>query len=73
VGVGVAHAGHPYHHGYGAAGVYDDPGPRYYSVYDPNDATFWQWEGETEAKLVLAYERGKERFSDEFVFRRKKM
>jgi hypothetical protein len=75
VGVGVAHSGHPYysHSVYGAAGVYDDPGPRYYSVYDASDATFWQWEGETEARLVLAFEKGKERFTDEFVFRRKKM
>lgn len=76
VGVGVAHAGHPYHHpgyGYGAGGVYDDPGPRYYSVYDPNDAAFWQWQGETEARLMLTFERGKDRFTDEFLFRRKKM
>jgi hypothetical protein len=72
VGVGVSNAG--YHRGrYGYGGMYDDLGPRYYSVYDPNDATYWEWKGETDARLVLTFEKGKDRDSDEFVFHRRKM
>jgi hypothetical protein len=73
LGVGVSNAGFP-RRGYGyGGGAYDDLGPRYYSVYDPNDATIWQWNGETEATLRLTFEKGKERVSDEFVLRRRKM
>ena len=53
----------PYHHGYpgyGAAGVYDDPGPRYYSIYDPNDAPTGSGKAKPKPKLVLTFERGSE-------------
>ena len=77
LGVGISSAGgyhrHRHRHHYGGAGLYDDLGPRYYSVYDPNDAAYWEWKGETDARLVLTFEKGQDRFSDEFVFHRRKM
>ncbi len=71
LGVGVSSAHHHGGHYYGG-GMYDD-GPRYYSVYDPNDPTFWKWEGESEARLLLTFEREGKHFSDEFVFKRVKV
>jgi hypothetical protein len=75
VGVGISNAGFPRHGRYGyGGGMHDDLSPRYYSIYDPNDATMWKWDGDgTEARIVLTFEKGKDRFSDEFVFRRKKV
>ncbi len=73
IGVGYSRAYHG-RRGFGYGGsLHDDFGPRYYNVYDPNDATFWRWEGETDARLVLVYERGDERFTDEFRFHRKRV
>jgi hypothetical protein len=73
VGVGISNAAyHRGRYGYGG-GVYDDPGPRYYSVYDPSDPTRWDWNGETDVTLVLTFEKGKDRFGDEFGFHRRKM
>jgi hypothetical protein len=50
-----------------------DDHPRYYSIYDGNDPIFWDWQGETEVKLMLVFRRGNDQFQHEFVFHRKKM
>ena len=81
MGVGVAY-GHPYavpyRDGLGFGGPYygpiDDLSPRYYSVYDPNNRTYFDWPGGTDVLISLAFEpEGAERFRQEFVFRRRKM
>jgi len=51
---------------------YDYYGPRYYVVYD-NDTSYWDWRGETEVRLALAFSRNGKTFRDEFEFRRVKM
>jgi hypothetical protein len=67
---------HRDHFGYGA---YDDLGPRYYSVHDPNDPTYFTWPGGTGLRLLLTYQRGlsggkpDDVFRHEFTFRRRKM
>ena len=77
-GVGVGYSrrfGRPYRDGLGfGSEMYDDLEPRYYSVYDRNDRTYYQWPGGTDLRVLLAYEReGGEPFRHEFVFRRRRM
>jgi hypothetical protein len=51
--------------------LYDDLEPRYYSVYDPNDRTYFDWPVGTEVRLLLSYQRdGGESFRHDFIFRR---
>ena len=85
-GVGYGYGGPVHdrdHFGYGA---YDDVGPRYYSVYDPNDRTYFNWPGDTDLRLLLTYERGsagksvhggideaERTFRHDFVFRRRRV
>ena len=79
-GVGVGYSnlyGYPYRDGLGY-GVpyygYDSMEPRYYSVYDANDRTYFEWPENTELRLLLAYESdGGERFRHEFVFRKRRV
>jgi hypothetical protein len=47
--------------------------PRYYTYYNESDPTYWTWDGETDAKLHLVYQRGKDSFAHDFTFHRKKM
>ena len=77
-GVGVGYSrrfGRPYDDGLGfGPGLYDDIEPRYYTVYNPNDRSYFEWPGETELRLLLTYEReGADRFRHEFLFRKRKM
>src|SRR5947209_4424506 len=55
-------------HGWGGRyGGYYDPffydEPRYYTYYDESDATYFNWEGETDARLHLVYQRGPDTFT----------
>ncbi len=74
---GVISSGHYYRRRYLGRGFGYDPfldGPRYYSVYDPSDAAYWEWDGEGEARVVLVFQSGDEKpFSHEFVFRRRRV
>jgi hypothetical protein len=77
VGVGVSSGGY-YHNRYVHGGAFGyDPvldGPRYYSLYDPGNAAYWEWDGEGEARVVLVFQRGDQKpFNHEFVFRRQKV
>jgi len=54
-------------------GFYDYGYPRYISYYDPADATYWNWEGESDVRIHLVFERNKETFAQDFAFHRKKM
>ena len=78
MGVGISRRYRRDHFGYGTYDDLTDYGPRYYTVYDASDATYWAWPGEGNATIVLAYERGErgeagETFEHEFVFRRVRM
>jgi len=74
IGIGVGFAG-----AYGLG--YSDPfydsmwqRPRYYAVYDAENTYLWDWEGESEVRLTLVFQRGEQKpFSQEFVFHRWKM
>jgi hypothetical protein len=69
VGVGVSSARHPAHrHGY----LHSDREPRYLVVYDDASALYWDWQGETTAKINIAYERDEETWRHPFVFKRVK-
>jgi hypothetical protein len=74
VGVGYSHYdGH--HRGY-CPGFYDPfwDEPRYYTYYDESDTTYWDWEGETDIRIHLVFQRGGPKtFEHDFTFRRKKM
>ena len=47
--------------------------PRYLAVYDDDNALYWDWNGETEVRLTLVYQRNQESLRHEFVIRRRKM
>jgi len=74
VGFGVAtNHRRPY-----GAGAFYDPNeaaiadrPEYYDVYNPNDAMFWDWSGETDVRLFLVFRRDKAEIHHEFLFHRK--
>jgi len=56
-------------------GAWDDPfwdEPRYFALVDENDTFYWNWEGESDARLNLTYRRGREVFHHNFLFKRKK-
>jgi hypothetical protein len=70
-GFGIIGRAHPYHNDAFYAAGYDEP--RYYTVYDAGDNSYWTWEGETTARLLLTFAQGNKTFGEEFWFRRKKM
>ncbi len=47
--------------------------PRYYVLYDADDTTYWDWHGETRARLALSFERNGKTYRDEFEFQRVKV
>lgn len=47
--------------------------PRYYTVYDEANNLYWDWPGQSTARLILTFQRGDKTFKDEFSFFRKKM
>lgn len=87
VGVGVMGGAYATHfHGGTGSWRYADPylygpypygyvtQPRYYTVYDPNDLTFFDWSGESTMRFQFVYQReGGETIRHEWVIRRKKM
>jgi hypothetical protein len=87
VGVGVSH--NRYRDVVGAPpGMYDsfsEPDPAYLTMYEPAEALYWDWNGQTEAHIILVYRRADSRpttaptapaddtIRHEFTFHRKKM
>jgi hypothetical protein len=51
----------------------DDDEPRFLTVYDDANAIYWDWNGQTEVRLTLVYQRGEQSFRHEFTIRRKKV
>lgn len=50
---------------------YDEP--RYLTVYADGDAFYWDWNGESEVRLTLVYQRGEQTFKHEFTIKRVKI
>ena len=79
VGFGVGYSRFYGGHRYGYRGFGYDPffydEPRYYTYYDESDNTYWNWEGQTAVRMHLVYMRagGREPFTQDFTFARKKM
>jgi hypothetical protein len=71
-GIGVFRAaGRPGYWDSYASGIYEEP--RYYTVFDTADSSFWDWEGETTARLLLTFQRGPGTFHEEFTFARRRV
>jgi hypothetical protein len=49
---------------------YDEP--RYLSLVE-DDALYWEWSGDGEIRLLLAYQRGDQTFQHDFVISRRKL
>lgn len=73
-GIGVGIHAYRGRYPYWGRGLYDPfwDEPRYFAVVDETDTLYWNWEGESEARIRLTYRRGREEFHHNFVFRRKK-
>ena len=72
-GIGViGHAGHRgFYDPFYESAFYDEP--RYYTMYDEADNFYWDWNGESTARLLLTFQRGNATFRQEFTFRRRKV
>ena len=71
-----AYGYYPYRHGdpFYSSGFYDDLEPHYYTVYDPNDRTYFAWPAETAVRFLFAFQpEGGELFRHEFLIRKRKM
>ena len=87
VGVGVGYSSHDRYHGVvGASPNVHDPlydhGPAYLTMYEPAEALYWDWQGETDARMILVYRRAgpsaatapaSSEIRHEFTFHRRKM
>jgi hypothetical protein len=64
---------YPYH--YGLYNGFDDFEPRYYTVYDTNDRTYFDWPGGTSVRFLFAFSREgqDEVLRQEMLVRRVKM
>ncbi len=70
-GVGVSRFHHGgYYAGY-AGDFYDEP--LYLDQVSGDEATNWDWEGETTVRIHLAFQRGDKPLQHEFEFKRQKM
>jgi hypothetical protein len=50
-----------------------DYGPRYLALYDEGDAQYWDWTGQSTARVSLVFRRGGKEFRHDFTFARRKM
>ena len=46
--------------------------PRYLANYGP-DTLYWNWDGETEVRVLLVYRQGEETIQQDFTFKKIKM
>jgi hypothetical protein len=73
IGFGVIGSAHrhrvPDDFGFDDFNYYDEP--RYLDIVE-DDSLYWDWDGETQIRVLLAFQRAGQRFTHEFVFRRVK-
>jgi len=74
-GIGVGGGiGRRHGDGFGGVGVGYDSDPVYAYTEDDGGVTYWDWDGQSEARVKLVYQRaGGNGFEEEWVFARKKM
>jgi hypothetical protein len=53
-------------------GGYFDDEPRYYVLADGGE-TYWEWQGETSARLIMHFKQAEKEFEQSFVFGRRRM
>jgi len=70
IGVGTHVGDRRHYHGDGFDEIDSlDDGPRYLTVYE-DDVLYWDWNGQGEGRLMLAFQRKDQTFTHEFVIRR---
>ncbi len=47
--------------------------PRYLTMYSPDEALYWDWDGESEVSATFNYRRGDKALQHRFVFHRQRM
>lgn len=79
IGVGFGYSRAHYDR-FGYGGFYDPlwDEPRYTTYYDESDASYWDWQGETDVRVHLVFVRGEggggqNTFAQDFTFHRRKM
>lgn len=75
VGVGTSYYRRPWWYDPYVGGFYDPfwDQPRYLTVYDESDNTYWRWDDEGTARLHLAFRTKDRSIQQDFVFRRVKL
>lgn len=77
IGVGIGSAGYRRYPGSFTYGSYwEDPWydqPRYYAVVDPNDGSYWTWDGEGNVRLTLIFDVQGKQVSQSFTIARRKV
>jgi len=71
IGIGVG-MGRAWNGGYGGVGVAEPIGPPDYLVYDTG-GDFWEWNGQTDVRLLLVFKAGDQTLRQEFLLHRRKM
>jgi hypothetical protein len=49
-----------------------DP-PKYLATYSPDEALYWDWDGQTDVTATFAFRRADKPFQHQFIFHRQKM
>jgi hypothetical protein len=70
-GFGVVGERDTFYPGFDSDPYYYDS-PRYSKVYIPGDSRYWNWEGQTDVRLMLFFRRTSGEFHQEFTFHRRK-
>src|SRR5258706_11458167 len=70
LGIQSYHCGR-YPYGGGVYGPFWD-WPAYFEVVDETSTLYWNWEGQSDARVRLTFRRGREVFHHNFLFRRRK-
>jgi len=69
VGTIVSRNGHSYYHP--GPPIYRPP--QYMAAYDVDSALYWDWNGQTQIRMTLVFQRDEETFDHDFAFQRRKI
>jgi hypothetical protein len=74
IGLGVGSAGGAWDRGYGGVGVAEPIGRPDYLVYTAGSTgEFWEWDGQSDVRLLLVFRAGDQTLRQAFVLHRRKM